>query len=85
MSRHRNFRGSQKPPPPAAVQRDHLQRAALDELLRHGGNSGDAENLKAHFKEAAEPGNQPDSEIPEEPLCLTPHATIATLRRSSRW
>jgi hypothetical protein len=53
LSRHPNYKGQRKPTPLSA--RERTEQAALDELLRHGGNADDVRNLERHFSEVAEP------------------------------
>jgi hypothetical protein len=64
MSRHKNYKGS-RDNPANSHERQRLERAALDELLRHGGNKDDVEKLREHFRTAVEPENPPGPEIPE--------------------
>jgi uncharacterized protein HemY len=63
MSRHKNYKAS-RDNPANSHERQRQEQAALDELLRHGGSKTDAENLRAHFKEA-EPEDRSNLEIPE--------------------
>jgi hypothetical protein len=66
MSRHKNFKQAKtrSAPPLLARERERSERAALDELLRHGGNADDVSKLQQHFKEAAAAESY-KSEIPE--------------------
>jgi hypothetical protein len=64
MSRHKNYKAS-RDNPANSYELKRTERAALDELLRHGGNADDVRNLRRHFKETAEPENPPGPEIPE--------------------
>jgi hypothetical protein len=43
---------------------ERLQRAALDELTRHGGSPDDLRRLREHFRKIAQPENH-NAEIPE--------------------
>jgi len=48
-----------------AAEIERLQRAAIDELVRHGGSQDDLRRLREHFRKAAEPESAAANTVPE--------------------